>query len=151
MSSNNGLEKVVPEIKRCLDSGNLAEFETHGFSMIPLLHDGGDRVVLQKAGTALDVNDVAFCKTDDGRYVLHRVVEKKNGGYVLKGDNCYTCEFCAGDEDVIGVAVCFIRRGKRIDVTKPCYKLYVRFRKQALKLWQLFWRGADRLVGLRKK
>ncbi len=150
MSSENSLEKIVPEILKCLDEGRLAEFETHGISMIPLLHDGGDRVVLCKAAGSLEINDVAFCRTDNGRYVLHRVIEVKDGGYVLKGDNCFSTEFCLGDADVIGVAVCFIRRKKRISVNSVKYKFYVLFRKPILKLWQLFWKNADRAAKRRK-
>lgn len=141
----------MPEIKRCLNEGKLAEFETHGFSMIPLLHDGGDRVVLEKPKAQLRVNDVAFCKTDDGRYVLHRVVENKNGGYVLRGDNCRSCEFCKSDDDVIGVVRCFIRRGKNVKVDALSYKIYVRYRKHALKLWQLFWRFAEKMAGFKNR
>lgn len=150
MSSNDRLEKTAAEIKCSLDKGNLAEFETHGFSMVPLLHDGGDRVVLKKASGRLSVGDVAFCKTDDGRYVLHRVIGFRSSGYILKGDNCQSTEYCKSDDDVVGVAITFIRRNKKIDVSSFGYRFYVIFRKPLLKLWQLFWRCTDKILSSEK-
>lgn len=146
MKSENTLAVLEPKIRNALGKGSLVEFETHGHSMIPLLHDGGDKVVLQKSEGKLKVNDVVLCKTDDGRYVLHRITDVCNGGYALKGDNCISGEFCKSDEDVIGKAVAFIRRGKRIDVNSFKYRFYVRHRKLFLRLWQCFWKIADNVV-----
>lgn len=144
--SQERLEQTALQIRRELSSGKLAEFETHGFSMIPLLHDGGDRVVLCENEGDLSVGDVAFCKTDDGRFVLHRVVGLRDGGYVLRGDNCVSTEFCPSNDDVIGRACAFIRRGRRIKTGSLRYKFYCRFRKQLLYVWQRFWKYADKIV-----
>ena len=142
---SNSLSSNLPDIKKTLAQGKLVEFETHGFSMIPLLHDGGDKVILKKS-VSLKLNDVALCKTDEGRYVLHRVIDLNNGGYTLMGDNCVTSERCAGDDDVVGVAVGFIRRGKMISADSKRYRVYVRHRVLFLKLWRSFWHLADSLV-----
>lgn len=148
LSKPNGIESQIPEMRIALQNGKLIEFETHGFSMIPLLHNGGDRVVLSQPRFPLEVNDVALCKTDDGRYVLHRVVSVNNCGYTLRGDNCVTTEFCADDNDVIGVAVSFIRRGKLIEANSRKYRYYVRNRKVLLNLWRAYWRISDFFVKL---
>ena len=139
----NDLASQLEAMQKALDEGKLVEFETHGFSMIPLLHDGGDKVILRKHKSNLRCGDVALCRTDEGRFVLHRVVELKNAGYVLQGDNCINKEFCAGDDDVIGVAVAFIRKGKKVSVTSRKYMFYVRHRKFFLKLWRTVWRIVD--------
>ena len=151
MSDKKSLRELEPELRLAIDSGKIAEFETHGFSMIPLLHDGGDRVRLVKPKGRLSVGDVALCVTDTGKYVLHRVIELKDGGYVLKGDNCIGTEFVKADSDVIGVACAFIRRGRLIETQSSVYKFYCRFRKPLLRLWQLFWKVADRLAALKSK
>ena len=148
MSKPNGIEAQIPEMRRVLESGKLVEFETHGFSMIPLLHDGGDKVILGQPKFPLQINDVALCKTDDGRYLLHRVISLDNGGYTLRGDNCTSVEFCLGDSDVVGVAVSFIRGGKVIEVNSSKYRFYVRNRVLLLKLWRAFWRVSDFFVKL---
>ncbi len=151
MSNEKSLKAQEPEIRAALENGKIAEFETHGFSMIPLLHDGGDRVQLKKPDGRLAVNDVALCITHEDKYVLHRVVGFRDGGYVLRGDNCLSCEFCADDSKVIGVAVGFIRRGRFIDVNSFSYKCYCRFRRPLLKLWQRFWKIIDKIVEIKSK
>ena len=151
MSKPNGIESQIPEMRSVLQSGRLVEFETHGFSMIPLLHDGGDKVVLKQPCFPLKVNDVALCKTDEGRYVLHRVVSLRDGGYVLRGDNCTTTEFCAGDSDVAGIAVSFIRSGKKIEINSRKYCIYVRYRTLFLKLWRAYWHVSDFFVRLLRR
>ncbi len=148
MSNPKGIESQIPEMRKALQNGKMVEFETHGFSMIPLLHDGGDSVILEQPAFPLKVNDVALCRADDGRYVLHRVISINNGGYTLRGDNCSTTEFCAGDSDVVGVACSFIRRGRLIDVKSGKYLFYVRHRDCFLKLWRVFWKVSDYFVKL---
>ncbi len=151
MNDKKSLKELEPELRAAINAGKIAEFETHGISMIPLLHDGGDKVRLVKPVGALKVNDVALCVTDDGRYVLHRIIALENGGYVLKGDNCRSTEFCKSDDDVIGIACAFIRRGKLIKADSFIYRFYCCFRKPLLKLWQFFWFVADKAVSFRKK
>ncbi len=148
MSKPNGIESQIPEMRSVLQSGKLVEFETHGFSMIPLLHDGGDMVILAQPSFPLRLNDVALCRTDDGRFVLHRVVAINDGGYTLRGDNCVTTEFCADDSDVVGVASAFIRNGKKIEVSSKKYRFYVKHRTFWLKLWRVWWRISDCFVKL---
>ena len=151
MNDKKSLRELELELRAAIDSGKIAEFETHGFSMVPLLHDGGDRVRLVKPRGKLAVGDVALCVTDTGRYVLHRVIDLKDDGYVLKGDNCISTEYCKCDSDVIGVACAFIRSGRLIETSSFSYKLYCRFRKPLLALWRLFWRLADKIVTLKNK
>lgn len=148
MSKANDLISQLPAMRQALGNGKKVEFETHGHSMIPLLHDGGDKVILTLNKASLKVNDVALCKTSDGRYVLHRVVALDGNGYVLKGDNCVNTEYCQSDDDVVGVACCFIRRGKAISVTDKKYLFYVKHRNFILRLWRAFWCVADTVTGL---
>ncbi len=151
MSEQNNLNNIEPEIRKSLAQGRLVTFETHGISMLPLLHDGGDKVVLKRPEGKLNINDVALCKTDANRFVLHRVVAFEGDGYRLLGDNCSTGEFCPNDSMVTGVAVGFVRRGKQISVESFSYKFYVRHRRLLLKLWQLFWYLGDNFFALVKK
>ncbi len=148
MSNPKGIETQIPEMRKVLQCGKKVKFETHGFSMIPLLHDGGDSVILEQPSFPLKVNDVALCKTDEGRYVLHRVIAINNSGYILRGDNCSTTEFCAGDSDVVGVACSFIRRDKNIEVDSRKYRFYVRHRVLLLRLWRMYWKVSDFFVRL---
>lgn len=70
-------------------------FQTVGDSMEPLLHDHYTTVVIEKPAGRLRKNDVAlfyrpggtFSGQPQGRYVLHRVVKVRKGGYLICGDN----------------------------------------------------------------
>ena len=151
MSKRNDLVSQLPQMCAALQSGKMVEFETHGISMIPLLHDVGDTVILKKADSKLSVGDVALCRTNDARYVLHRVITVDGDGYILKGDNCVNTERCASHSDVIAVADSFVRNGKRISVSDKKYRFYVRHRSLILKLWRAYWKVSDFFVKLFRK
>ena len=53
LNKRNDLISQLPDIVSALQNGKLVQFETHGFSMVPLLRDGGDRIILKKALTTL--------------------------------------------------------------------------------------------------
>lgn len=54
---------------------------TSGVSMLPMLKTGRDSVVIRPPAGRLKRLDVALYKRG-GDYVLHRVIEVKDGGYV---------------------------------------------------------------------
>ena len=64
---------------------------TVGVSMLPMLKSGRDSVVIEKKQARLKPLDVALYKRGE-KYVLHRVIETREGGYVIRGDNCYADE-----------------------------------------------------------
>lgn len=56
-----------------------------GTSMAPFLHPG-DRVYLNLPTREYRIGDVVLFSRPDGHYVLHRIVQKKQGHYLLQGD-----------------------------------------------------------------
>jgi len=56
-----------------------------GSSMKPTLHDGS--IVVYHEGTSPEVGDIAVYEDEDGSNIVHRVVEIREDGPVLKGDN----------------------------------------------------------------
>lgn len=112
---------------------NNGEFRLYprGTSMLPLIHQGRDSVVLVKPDGTLRKNDIAFYLRDDKSYVLHRIIKEKDGIYTLCGDNQTTLENGITDRHIIGVVSKIYRKDKLI--TKNCkgYRLY-------LLLWQFF-------------
>lgn len=57
-----------------------------GTSMLPLIVEGKDSVVLCKPGL-LSKYDIVLYKRKNGQYVLHRIVALKGNDLVLRGDN----------------------------------------------------------------
>ena len=56
-----------------------------GDSMYPLLKSRIDTVVLDTPKN-LKKYDIVFYKRDNGRYILHRILKKKNGIFTIAGD-----------------------------------------------------------------
>jgi hypothetical protein len=70
-------------------------------------------------------------------YVLHRVLETVDGGYIIRGDNCYADEN-APERAVIGVLTEFYRKGKHTLCTDKKYLAYARRRIKTYKFRRFF-------------
>ena len=100
-------------------------YRTRGVSMLPMLHENRDLVIIRVPSSRLKKHDVALYRRGTD-YVLHRVIGVEEGGYRILGDNTYNVERVA-ESDVIGVLTEFVRRGRTIPVTDRRYLAYVRF------------------------
>ena len=96
-----------------------------GDSMMPLIKQGRDLIVIKKAEGRLKRYDVPLYKRDNGQYVLHRILWVRKNDYLICGDNRYGVERGITDRHIIGVLSEVIRDGKTVKVTDPRYKLYV--------------------------
>lgn len=79
------IELLFPIIEEVIASGGEFRLYPKGTSMLPLIRQGIDSVVLVSAQD-VSVNDIVLYKRDNGQFVLHRVVKIKNGEYVMSGD-----------------------------------------------------------------
>ncbi len=101
-------------------------YKTRGISMLPLLRQDRDLVVIEKKNNEpLKRFDVALYKRGE-KYVLHRVINVKDGSYEIRGDNTFVMEHVP-DDSVIGVLTEINRNGKSFRTDKPSYLRYVRF------------------------
>ena len=67
-----------------LETGGLVTFNPKGTSMLPMLRDGDDTVVLSKPKGRLHLFDLPLYRRKDGSYVLHRVVNfGSDGSYTM--------------------------------------------------------------------
>ena len=85
---------------------------TVGVSMLPMLKNRRDTIVVKPKTERLKRLDVALYKRGDD-YVLHRVLAPVEGGYIIRGDNCYADENVP-EEAVFGVLTEFFRKDKHI-------------------------------------
>ncbi len=89
-----------------------------GVSMLPLLVENRDYIILKKCDLPLEVGDVPLYQRDNGQLVLHRIIEKKaDGEYIMSGDNQFLLEGNIYDKNIIAVAKAFIIDGKEVDVS----------------------------------
>lgn len=126
LNKNIELNEIIHIIKEKLEAGGKVMFTPNGKSMLPMLRDGEDVVVLEKPKGRLQLFDVALYVRSNGQYVLHRVVSfKSDGTYVMCGDNQYTYEYGIGDDDVVAVMSGFFRKGKAYTKFSLPYRLYI--------------------------
>ena len=92
--------------------------------MRPLIRQGKDAVVIGKPAGRLKKYDVALYKSGD-KYLLHRVLEVRDGYYITAGDNNTFLEKIP-DERVIGVMTELNRGGKPYDLNSFKYRFYVK-------------------------
>ena len=146
------LAELYPVMKEVLDSGGTANFNPHGTSMLPMLHNDGDRVILKKPEGELKKYDLPLYRRTDGAFVLHRVVRKpENGVYTMCGDNQWVLEKGIRHEQIIGVVTAFDRKGKRINADNKAYMLYARVWVAIMPLRRLFIGGGRKIKGAIKK
>lgn len=96
-----------------------------GDSMLPLLRQRRDLIIIEKPGGRCKKYDVPLCKLDSGRYVLHRILKVREDDYIICGDNRWRCEYGITDRHIIGVLTGFVRDGVTYSVNDRRYKLYV--------------------------
>lgn len=100
-------------------------YKTRGYSMLPMLHQNQDLVMIEIPKGRLKKYDVALYHRGES-YVLHRVIGVCKEEYLIRGDNTYKIEHVP-DEAVIGVLTRFVRNGKEHSAEEIGYKMYSRF------------------------
>ena len=99
-------------------------YKTKGCSMLPLLRQDKDLVIIETPPSRLKALDVALYKRGSS-YILHRVIRVEDGYYLIRGDNTYMPE-SVPDTAVIGILTGFQRNGKEVSVSNRLYRLYSR-------------------------
>lgn len=104
-----------------------------GVSMMPLLREGRDIMVIHKADTSkLRKYDAVLFRRPGvkgrGAYVLHRILKVlPDGLYWIVGDNCTSGEKVP-KKDILGILTQVNRDGKKtVNITDFSYKMYVLF------------------------
>ena len=111
-----------------------------GVSMLPMLRQGRDSVVISPVTAPLAKYDLPLYQRENGQYVLHRVVAVGDG-YTCMGDNQFAKEPGIAHDQIIAVVTAFYREDKEYSTRAVSYRLYCR-------LWHIsrpfrrLWRGA---------
>lgn len=119
------IEEIAAIIREQVARGQSVELPPRGTSMLPLIREGRDSVILSPVSGRLKKYDIPFYRRHDGTYVLHRVVGFDREGYVLCGDNQFVLEHGIGDGEIIAVVTAIRRGGKLIKLDGLLYRTYV--------------------------
>ena len=81
------------DYKTELEKNGILAFVPGGNSMWPTLKNRGQSVVVLVKKEKLKRYDVALYLRDNGTFVLHRVIEPTEWGYIICGDSQFTAVF----------------------------------------------------------
>ena len=115
----------MPLIRETLAAGKTVRFSPRGISMLPMLRQGIDSVVLSPLPEKLNKYDLPLYQRDDGHFVLHRIVEVRDT-YTCIGDNQFEYEHGLRQDQMIALVTAFTRGKREIPVTNPGYRIYCR-------------------------
>lgn len=118
------MEDMIPLIKEQIANNGEVSFTPKGNSMLPMLRNNMDTVVLGSAAGKLKKYQVALYLRDNGQYVLHRVVKVKVDYYVMRGDNQFVDEWGIRDDQIIGIVHSFTRKGRTYSCDSKTYIIY---------------------------
>ena len=99
-----------------------------GISMWPMLKNRRDHIVILPVSKPLRKYDVPmYHRKGSKHFVLHRIIKvRKDGGYVICGDNLWRKEYDVTDQDIVGVLAGFFKGQRYIDCeTNRWYHAYV--------------------------
>ncbi len=128
----------MPVIREQLARGCSVKLSPRGTSMLPMLRQGIDSVLLSPLPERLKKYDLPLYQRDDGSYILHRIVGVGEY-YTCMGDNQFVCECPVRHDQTIAVVTAFYRGKKKISVDALSYRLYRWFWWHSRK-WRRFWR-----------
>jgi len=135
------LREVTPLIEETLQGGGEVAFTPSGQSMLPMLRNRQDKIILVRPPEKLKKYDIPLYRRGNGQFVLHRVVDIKKDGYVLCGDHQWQVEHGIRHEQVIGVVRAFYRGDKYIDChVGKTYQLYCVIWTKLLPARQIFFK-----------
>ena len=112
------------DIEKLLEQGKTVQFGPIGYSMYPLFVPGRDEAVVAPADPeALKRGDVALYRRDESILVLHRIWKRKSDGFYMVGDNQRQVEGPLRPDQIKGVLVQIIRKGRRFSVKSIPYRV----------------------------
>lgn len=121
----NSEEYKTVSFEDILEKNGYLAYTNVGVSMMPLLRQKKDVMVIRKKGEErCRKYDAVLYKVGE-KYILHRILKVREKDYVIVGDNCFRREYGITDAQILGVLTAVIRDGREIKVTDRGYLLYV--------------------------
>lgn len=134
------MEALMPLIRERLAAGQSVRFFPRGVSMLPMLRQDLDSVVISPLKGSLKKYDIPLYQRQNGKYVLHRVI-KVGQTYSCMGDNQFSLESGLKQEQMIAVVTAFYRGDRLYRTSHFGYWLYCRFWHDSRPLRRI-WRRA---------
>lgn len=134
------LDQMIPLIREQLAAGKSVRLSPRGTSMLPLLRQGRDSVILSPLPDKLCKYDVPLYQRENGQYVLHRVVHVGET-YTCIGDNQFDFEDGLAHSQMIAIVTAVCRDEKVYPMNGLGQKIYCRFWHYSRPLRHLWRKG----------
>lgn len=116
------------DIEELLASGQTIRMHPQGTSMYPMFVDPGDEAVIAPVDVSrLRRGDVVVYRRDPqagGLLVMHRIYKRDGDAFYLVGDNQSEIEGPLRADQMRGILVSWVRRGRRYSVKHIGYRLF---------------------------
>lgn len=119
--------ELMPVYLQAMAEKGSVTIPVSGTSMNPFLGHLRDTVTLEPVKGPVKKGDIVLYVRESGglvKYIMHRVVGKKDGAYVLCGDAQVKREFGVAPDSVKAVVRSARRKGKSIDEHSPVWRFY---------------------------
>lgn len=123
------LSDAIEIIEEVLSNGGEFRIYPRGVSMLPLIVQGRDSVVLKRnSEIPAKKNDIAFYRRRNGQFVLHRVMKiERDGTYTMCGDHQLSLERGIESSQIIAYVSELYRKDKKVKLHSLRYSVYLLF------------------------
>lgn len=116
------------DIEQLLREGKSIQIKPQGYSMYPVLVPERDEAIIEPlTNVKLKRGDVVLYRRDTeitgGILVLHRIWKHTKDGFYMVGDNQKEIEGPLREEQIKGIMVGLVHKGKYVSVKNPWYRL----------------------------
>lgn len=116
-------QDLYPNIEGLLSKENEAIVTVKGQSMSPLIVANRDQVILEKRNfTKLNKGEIILFKSKCGKYLLHRIHDISDLGYLTIGDGNLHFDGWVRPCNVVAVVRKIIRKGRELDCYSPFWQ-----------------------------
>jgi len=149
-------ESLIELIRGVHQKGASLRFLARGISMSPFIKDGDIITVAPAHQSPVSLGDiVAFIHPENGKPVVHRIVEISGSSFVIRGDNLQKADGLIPDSNILGIVTKVERNSRNIYIglgfekyliaalsgrsllTSPIHALYV--------IKKTIWRGLEKV------
>lgn len=142
------------DIEAMLAAGQTIQMRPQGMSMYPMFASPEDEAVIAPVDvTKLKRGDVVVYRRDPGAgglLVMHRIYRRKGDAFYMVGDNQSEVEGPLRADQMRGILIEWVRRGRRYSVKNIGYRLFFGLWLTMLPLRDPIHRILARVRGLRK-